>query len=211
MHLGALTGEGRVCVGRLKEIWAEFTQEVARIRISEHIAMRPMKDGQCGNTLSRSFLTQPLWQRRVVDLIREFYPQKRVEGHPYFVHAVLHSVLSCVAKLQTLWHHKAWLTDAQVEEGKSATTRLGQFGEMLGWKPTVWVHWAVAHSRFYMERYRSIYLFSSIPTEHRNSRFKVELRMCFKGWSVRRPLLNRRGLKHVEQRRVFPKTKRARM
>ena len=102
-------------------------------------------------------------------------------------------------KLQTLWHHKAWLTNAQVEEGKSAATCLG---------------------------YRSIYLFSSIPMEHRKSRFKVELRNCFKGWSVRRPLLKRRGLKHVvnmhaldlgltifdaKRRRVLPKTKRARM
>ena len=97
---------------------------------------------------------------------------------------------------------------------------------MLRWKPTVWVHWAVAHSGFYVERYRSIYLFSSIPTEFRNSRFKVELRNCFKGWSVRRPLLNRWGLKHVvnmhaldlglaifdaKQGRELPKTKRTRM
>ena len=68
------------------------------------------------------------------------------------------------------------------------------------------------------------FFFSSIPTEHRISRFKVELRNCFKGWSVRRPLLNRHALKHVvnvhalyvglaifdaKQGRDLPKTKRA--
>ena len=113
------------------------------------------------------------------------------------MHTVLHALMTCVAKLQALWHYKAWLTDAQVEEGKAAAARLRQVWEMLRWKPTVWVHWAAAHSGFYMERYRSIYLFSNISTEVRNSGFKVELRNCFKGWSVRRPLLNRRGLKHV--------------
>ena len=101
-----------------------------------------------------------------------------------YVHTVLHALMTCAAKLQTLWHYKAWLTDAQVEERKAAATRLGQLSDMLRLKPTVWVHGAVTHSRFYMERYRSIYLFSRIPTEFRNSRFKVELRNCFKGWSV---------------------------
>ena len=38
-------GQGRGCVGRLKEFWAEFTQEVARIPFSDRIAMQPTKDG----------------------------------------------------------------------------------------------------------------------------------------------------------------------
>ena len=78
---------------------------------------------------------------------------------------IMCSMLSCVGKVQTLWHHKAWLTDAQVDEGRSAATHLGHFWEMLGWKPTVWMHWAAAHRGSYMERYRSIHLFSSISTE----------------------------------------------
>ena len=140
--------------------------------------MRPTKDGQFDITSSRSFLMNPIWQQRVVDLIHEFYPQKRIQGHPYYVHTVLHALITCVAKLQTLWHYKAWLADAQVEEGKAAAARLGQFWEMLRWKPTVWV---VAHSGFYMERYRSIYLFGSIPTQFRNSRFKVDCEIVSKG------------------------------
>ena len=118
-------GQGRGCVGRLKEFWAEFTQEVARIPVSERIAIRPTKDGQFDITSSHFFRMNPIWQQRVVDLIREFYPQKRVQGHPYYVHIVLHALMTCVAKLQTLWHYKAWLTDAQVEEGKAAAARLG--------------------------------------------------------------------------------------
>ena len=162
----------------------------------------------------------------MVDRIREFYPQEKIQGHPYYVHIVLHALMTCLAKLQTLWHHKAWLTDAQAEEAKGVEARLEPFWQMLTWKRTVRVHWAAAHIGFYMERYRSIYLFSNIPTELRNSRFKVELRNRVRGWSVRRPLLNRRGLKHVVNMHVLdlglaicdakegpelPKTKRTRM
>ena len=100
------------------------------------------------------------------------------------MYTVLHAMMARVAKLETPWHYKAWLTDAQVEEGKAAAARLGQVWEMPRWKPTVWVHWGVAHSGFYVERYRFIHLFSSIPTEFRNSAFKVEFRNRFKGWSV---------------------------
>ena len=41
------------------------------------------------------------------------------------------------------------------------------------------------------------FFFCSILTKHMISRFKVELRNCFKGWSVQRPLLNGHELKHV--------------
>ena len=61
--------------------------------MSERIAMRPTKDGQFDITSSRFFLTRPTWQRRVVDLIREFYPGKRVDGHPCYISTVVHSLL----------------------------------------------------------------------------------------------------------------------
>ena len=174
-------GPGKGFFGTLQATSAEFSQEVARIPISERIAMQPTKDGQFDITSSCFLLMNPIWQQCVVDLICEFYPQRRVHGHPYYVDIVLHALMTCTAKLQTLWHYKAWLTNAQVEDGKGAAARLGRFWEMLRWKAMLWAHWVVAHCGFYMERNASIYLFSSIPTEFRISRLKVELRNCFKG------------------------------
>ena len=49
-------GEGPGCVGRLKEIWAKFIQEVARIPVWEHLAMWQTKDGQFDMFSSRFFL-----------------------------------------------------------------------------------------------------------------------------------------------------------
>ena len=114
-----------MCVGRVNELWLVFTQEIVRILVSEGIAMRPTKDGQFDITSSRFFfLTHPTWQCGVVDHIREFYPGKRLDGYPCYISTVVHSLLSYVATLQTLWHQKGWLTDAEVEEGKRAAARL---------------------------------------------------------------------------------------
>ena len=94
----------------------------------------------------------------MVDLIREFYAVERGNGHACYISTMVHSVLLCVATLQTVWHPKGWLTDAGVNEGKGVAARLRQPREMLGWKPTVWVHWTLSHSGFHMERYRSIFV-----------------------------------------------------
>ena len=60
--------------------------------------MRPTKDGQFDITSPPFFLMNSIWQQRVVGLIREFYPQKIVQGHPYHVHTVLHALMTCVTK-----------------------------------------------------------------------------------------------------------------
>ena len=51
-------------MGCLKELWVEFTQDVAHIPVSEHTARLPAEVGQFDITSSPFFLTQPLWQRR---------------------------------------------------------------------------------------------------------------------------------------------------
>ena len=75
-------GDGPGSVGRLKELWVEFTQEVARIPVSQRTGMRPTKAGQFDITLSQLFLTQPLWQRRPIrNKVRRYVAlSKKKEG-----------------------------------------------------------------------------------------------------------------------------------
>ena len=44
---------------------------------------------------------------------------------------------------------------------------------------------------------KSIYLFSSVPSEHRHQTFKLDLRHSFQGWKLVNPRCNERGLRHV--------------
>ena len=40
-------------------------------------------------------------------------------------------------------------------------------------------------------------MFTSVPTERRNSPFKTHLQNCFRGWSVRNPRISKRGIAHI--------------
>ena len=40
-------------------------------------------------------------------------------------------------------------------------------------------------------------MFTSIPTERRNSPFKTHLQNCFRGWSVCNPGISKRGMAHI--------------
>ena len=64
-------------------------------------------------------------------------------------------------------------------------------GGDLGWKVSTWVHWTCAHSPYFTQAYRNIYIFSSIPSEKRNSPFKRDLHNSCKGWALLKPRLSR--------------------
>ena len=96
-----------------------------------------------------------------------------------------------------MWRVKTLFTDVQVQEYVADIDTFAQCWQAFGWKPTVWVHWVVAHSAFFVKRYKNLYLFSSIPTEFRHQRFKRDLRQACHAWKVRNPAASDHGLKHV--------------
>ena len=58
------------------------------------------------------------------------------------------------------------------------------------------IHWCLAHSTFFAEKWRNIFQFSSIPTEYRHGPYQRRLKSCFKGWSLVRPSVS---LRHMHQ------------
>ena len=67
----------------------------------------------------------------------------------------------------------------------------------MGWKATVWVHWTVCQSGWFVQNYRTMYFFSFVPTERRNSAYKVHIQNSFRGWSVKNPRVSVRGMRHL--------------
>ena len=67
----------------------------------------------------------------------------------------------------------------------------------MGWAPTVWVHWVVAHSGYFLQLYHNLAQFSSVPTERRHQGFKRDLRYSFQGWKISQPSLSNKALAHV--------------
>ena len=190
-------GQGsRRALTALNDLWGDITQEANRIPVGERVAMRPTKEGSLDITAARMFLDKAEFKKALVDILETYFPDVRVGGD-IKVSTAVSALLACLSELHTFWRQKTFFNSEQVARIQFLTRKVGAVWEKLGWRPSLWIHWTVAHCAFFAAKYRTIYFFSSIPTEHRNSRFKVELKNSFRGWALRRPLLSRRGLLHV--------------
>ena len=103
------------------------------------------------------------------------------------VYSVVHTMLLALNHLHTLWRKKVYLSDVEVEEAERWAQKLGECWKLMGWKATVWVHWTVCHSGWFVRKYRTMHFFNSVPTERRNSAYKVHIQNSFRGWSVQNP------------------------
>ena len=99
--------------------------------------------------------------------------------------------------LHTLWRKKDYLSDVVVEEAERWAKTFGQCWKLMGWKATVWVHWRVCHSIWFVRKYRTIYFFSLVPTERTNSAYKVQIQNSLRWWSVKNPRVPVRGRQHL--------------
>ena len=59
------------------------------------------------------------------------------------------------------------------------------------------MHCTVAHCGAVLQKYRNLYVFNSIPTEHRHKPFKLDVQNSMHGWCLRRPRVSPRDLTHV--------------
>ena len=90
-----------------------------------------------------------------------------------------------------------FFTNSDVAMYTNAVDRFREAWGDLGWKVSMWVHWTCAHSPYFPQAYRNIYIFSRIPSEKRNSPFKRDLHNSCKGWALFKPRLSRLSMGHV--------------
>ena len=171
-------------------------QEVANVVLADRVALSQKKD-TFDLTSARIFSEKPEYQKRVVELFNEFYPNSTVEGENGKEHTTLFSIIRRVADVHGLWRKKTFLSDTKVACADHAAKQLGMCRSLMKWKPTLWLHWTVAHGAWVLRKYSSTYMFASIPTERQNSLVKTHLQNCFMGWSVRNPRISKRGMAHI--------------
>ena len=119
------------------------------------------------------------------------------EGRRVLVIAVLRILFRALKTVYHFWRLKTYLSDEELLVYEQSVVQIQHCWHAFKWKPSVWVHWLVAHSNFYMKTHRSIYLFSSIPSEHKHQHFKRDVRHSFQGWKLTKPRVSVRGLQHV--------------
>ena len=184
-------------IGRLKDVWGDLMQASQNIPEADRVALRPTKKDAFDVISARVFLDDTQYQHRVVDLLKEYYPNRRALNGAIKVCTEVHTIFLALTHLHTLWRKKAYLSDVEVEEAKRWAKKLGDCWKLMGWKATVWVHWTVCHSGWFVRKYRTMYVFSSVPTERRNSAHKVHIQNSFRGWSVKNPGVSVRGMRHL--------------
>ena len=86
-----------------------------------------------------------------------------------------------------MWCLKTILTTAEVVQYRADVDKFRAAWEGLRWKPAVWVHWVCAHSTYFVQTNRTLFGFSSIPTERRHQRFKLDLRITCQAFKYRDP------------------------
>ena len=86
-------------------------------------------------------------------------------------------------------------TLTQVERHHALTNNFPKAWGDSGWSPR-WIHWCLAHSDFFAEKWRNIFQFSSFPNEYRHGPYNRRFKNLFKGWSLVRPSMSLRHMHH---------------
>lgn len=180
---------------RLRDVWVELGNRAASIPPSERLAPRRTPEGAVDISTAKLFWKACDLQQEIVQILREDFGEMRADG--VAVWALVKVVLESFSTMYALWRKKSPLTDNEVRQCQECCAKMGRCWSRLGWRPSPWVHWVVVHSGFFLAKYRTLYLFSSIPSEKRNRKFKVGLKHSMRGWCLRHPRLSRRGLAHV--------------
>ena len=140
-------------------------QEAANVPLAERVALRPQKRDTFDLMSARIFLQKPEFQKRVVELLKEFHPNRTVEGKNVKVYTVVFSIIRSVVDLHGLWRKKTFLSDTEVACADQAAKQLGLCWSLMKWKPTLWLRSTVAHGAWVLRKYSSMYMFPSVPTE----------------------------------------------
>ena len=150
----------------------------------------PSKPGTLDIASARFLLTSEPMHAKLFELVQQncfrsiFIDQTEI--HPS---AIVRIMLRSLLNIYNTWRVKKILSPLELSYYDQNLTKFRNMWLSMHWKPTVWVHWLCAHSSYYLEAHRSMYIFSSIPSEYRHQGFKRDLRFTFQGWRVKQPVL----------------------
>ena len=182
------------CLAQLQDCCKEVIAEAPRIPVAARLAPRKKKEGAFALTSSKVFLTSHPNMQKVVAAVCQVVGAQ-IGGEPAGV--VVHRIVLAFYRLYGFWRSKVYLSDAALAAAKEVQQTFAQEWKKTGWVPGTRVHWAACHSGVFLNRYRSLYMFSTIPTEKKNSAFKLDLGHLFPGWSITQPIYTRWGLLHL--------------
>ena len=182
--------------GDLGRLIQGLVDDLACVPIIDRMYSRYKRQGTLDLSQSRFFIMSEERISGLVALVERYASgiSLTFNSKALSYHVVVRILLTSLHKLHNLWHCHSYFTDEQLAQYDAHILTFQKAWVALKWKPTIWVHWTIAHSSFFVHKYRSLYLFSSIPSEKRHQSFKQDLRHCFQGWKLSQSVLHSRGL-----------------
>ena len=97
----------------------------------------------------------------------------------------------------TIWSMRTPVPESAICRYTQSMAQFCEAWTACAWEPTPWVHWMGCHSAAYLTLYKSLYVFSSIPSEYRHKGFKLDISHSCMAWKMTRPAYTQRSLAHV--------------
>ena len=158
-------------VPELDGMMHEIKEVCKGMQEAERIAPRPAEEGRFDLTSANAFMANPKWADNIVTIAKARMGNVETPAGP-LVWVVLCTLLHQFAHIHRLRRQKEFFTDSDVAMYTNAVDRFREVSGDLRLKPSRWVHWTCAHSPYFAQADKNIYMFSSIPSEKRNSAFK---------------------------------------
>lgn len=193
---------GREAVGELDAFSIALNGDAALIPPKGRLAPRLTKPGEMDLTTARLFVENVAFHEKLVSILQKYCPTLTVPWGtdrkiPAFTALAL--ALRSIHLLRALWRKKEFLTDSDVLLHEQQAANFAKSWKAFGWKVTPWVHWVTSHSTHFARQCRTIFLFSSIPTEMKHRPFKLDVKNSFLGGRRTQPARCAKGLtKQVE-------------
>ena len=158
-------GDRRGVIARLKDVSGDLMQASQNIPQADHVALGPTTKDSFDLTSAPVFLDDTKYQQRVVDLLKEYYPNRKAPNGAIKVYTVVHTMWLALTHLHTLWRIKVYLSDVEVAQAERWAKKLRGCWKLMWWRATGWVHWTVCHSGWFVRKYCTMYFCSSVHRE----------------------------------------------
>ena len=195
----AAKDEGSAALGEIRQLRADLATDIQRLPMSDRVAPRSTSEAQLDLNQAKLFIQDREKKQRFLQIVTDRMAGITVpfRGHQVLRQVPLTIMLSALHEAWSVWSLRTLATHDIILSYERAMARFGEAWTACGWKPTLWVHWMVCHSASYLSLHKTLYAFSSIPTEYRHKFFKLDVSHSCMAWKMSRPAYSQRSLQHV--------------
>ena len=174
--------------------------QARQLPAANQVAPRPSNLGTLDLSGARLFAKDTAWHTQLLTLFSGEAKEVRVTlpcGREILALAALRALLRSFHIIHGVWRQVDPVLPTVLNGYTEAIDTFSSCWRAFHWKPTVWVHWMVCHSAFFLRTYGNLSWFSSVPTERRHQGFKRDLRHSFQGFKLSDPRRSPKCLTHA--------------